>query len=121
MKLINKEYQGFSLQEDLLSKFIIEAKMYGMGPSVIVDYRRLAFVYPVSDVRITFDENIKSGMYSFDLLDKKLDTFTVTHDDIVEVEIKCNEFIPEHILNILNSIPKSRMALSKYALCYSMK
>jgi len=121
-RIINKESRNIPINgTDLLSKFLIETKLYGLQPAVIVDYRRLAYVHPASDVRITFDENIRSGMYSFDMFNRKLDTQSVCMNDLVEIEIKYNEYIPEHIQLILNSVPKSRIALSKYALCYSMK
>ena len=53
----------------LIDEFIRCIKINGLKPSVIVDYNRYALTYPISDVRITFDSNIKSGIYNYDIFD----------------------------------------------------
>ena len=120
-KLIKGEYSGIEADGVLLRQFLLDARLFALKPSVIVDYKRLAFTYPVSDVRITFDEDIRSGRYEYDFLRKNLNTLSPDLGDAVELEVKCNEFIPEHILAILGSVDKCRMALSKYALAYQIK
>ena len=47
------------LNHSLMKEFITDIKVFGLKPSVIVDYKRLAYTYPISEVRITFDEKIK--------------------------------------------------------------
>jgi hypothetical protein len=41
-----------------------------LKPKTIVDYTREAYVYPVGNVRITFDKSIRTGIYSKNLFDK---------------------------------------------------
>ncbi len=120
-KLIKKDYMHIEPEGALLKQFLLDAKLFGLKPSVIVEYKRLAFTYPVSEVRITFDEDIRSGLYDTDLLKKNLHTVSAEENDGVEIEVKCNEFIPDHILSILGSVDKSRLAMSKFAMADILK
>ncbi len=120
-KLMKADYSGIEADGPLMRQFLIDAKLFALRPAVIVDYKRLAFTYPVSEVRITFDEDIRSGRYDCDFFRKNLNSFDVMEDDSVELEVKCNDFIPDHILAILGSVDKCRLALSKYALAYQLK
>lgn len=107
--------------EDLLREFLIEMKTKHLIPSVIVDYRRTAFVMESLDVRITFDETIHSRVFNHDL-------FEVSHGGVMPmeevesvVEIKYNDVLPSSIVAVLNSMPMTRQALSKFALCRGMQ
>ncbi len=106
---------------ELLVSFIEDQIIHHITPSVLVDYDRLAYVYDVSEVRITFDYHIRSGRYDTDLFDFDTNSLSVLDADKVVLEVKCNEFIPQHILNLLSRIPKVREAISKFALCRSIK
>ena len=120
-KLMRGEYSGIEADGSLMRQFLIDARLFALKPSVIVEYRRLAFTYPLSEIRITFDEDIRSGRYEYDFLKKNLSTLSPDLGDSFEMEVKCNEFIPDHILAVLGSVDKCRLALSKYALAYQMK
>lgn len=104
-----------------VNRFIGEMKAKHLVPSVIVDYQRLAFTYPISDVRITFDSHIKSGQYNYHLFDYNQISFNVIDDSMVVLEVKFNEVLPEHIAIILETIPSFRQAVSKFALCREVK
>ena len=117
VKKILKNDPKLQFENEFLRNFLIEKKTLGLRPSVIVDYTRLAFVYPVSNVRITFDENLRSGRFNKDILKTKLNTVPVYPDGQMVLEVKCDRFIPEHILKILGSYPAIREAVSKFALC----
>ena len=71
-KLIAAEYHKIEDANGLLEQFLVDAKIFGLKPSVTVEYKRLAFTFPVSDVRITFDEDIRSGRYEYDITKKTL-------------------------------------------------
>lgn len=116
-KKILKNDPKLKFENEFLRNFLIEKKALGLRPSVIVDYTRLAFVYPVSNVRITFDEELRSGRFKKDILDPELNTVPVYPDGQMVLEVKCDRFIPEHILKILGSYPAIREAVSKFALC----
>ncbi len=120
-KLIKEgRYDEIISSNKFLNKFIGNALERNLKPAVLVDYRRTAFTYDVSEVRITIDEDIRSGRYQNDLFDDGY-TYPVTADQEVVLEVKCNEFIPSHITAVLSSIPKTRLAVSKFAYCMSKK
>ena len=121
-KIIEGNIDNINIEKNnLLTRFILESKLNNLKPAIIVDYKRIAYTYPVSDVRITFDSKISSGLYNYDLYDKKLDTYKVIDDDKVVLEVKFNEVLPESIAIILSTIPMLRQAFSKFAICRSIK
>lgn len=109
------------LNNSLMKEFITDIKVFGLKPSVIVDYKRLAYTYHISEVRITFDERIKSGLYNCNLFNMNRITYDVIDNNEVVLEVKFNEVLPEHISIILQTIPMYRQAVSKFALCRSIK
>jgi len=121
-KIINDDINDIKIGKDvLLNNFILEMKTKKLKPSIIVDYKRLAYTYPISDVRITFDSCIKSGRYNYNLFDSDVSLASVMDDDMVVLEVKFNEVLPEHIAIVLSTIPSFRQAVSKFAICRSFK
>ncbi len=120
-KILNGKIDEISKPKGLLLEFINDYKTKGLIPSIIVEYHRLAFTYPISEVRITFDSNVQSGLYNYDLFDKKYPRFDVLEPGMQVLEVKFNEVLPLHIANILNDIPSAREAVSKFAICRSIK
>lgn len=118
-KILNNDIYDINTN-GLLQEFINKIKINHLIPSVIVDYTRLAYTYPVSDVRITFDYNIKSGRYNYNLF-SNIPTYDVLNDEEVVLEVKFNEFLPESIAIILKTVPSLREAVSKFALSRSIK
>lgn len=108
-------------QDNLLSQFIAEIKVKHLVPSVIVEYKRTVFTYPLSTVRITLDEKIKSGRYNYDLFEEGIPEYRVMKPDEVVLEVKYDNYLPEHIEKILESVPAYRQAVSKFAICRGIK
>ncbi len=121
LAILDGNINKINASSDLMKDFINEIKIKNLKPSIIVDYKRLAYTYPISDVRITFDSDIKSGLYNYDLFDYDSTSYDVLDNDKVVLEVKFNEIIPEHIAIILQTIPTYRQAVSKFALCRSIK
>ena len=120
-KILEGKLNEIDNASGLLLEFLNDSRTKGLIPSIIVAYHRTAFTYPISDVRITFDSNIKSGLYNYDLFDKKSPTYSVDEVGKQVLEVKFNEVLPLHIANILNDIPSCREAVSKFAICRSIK
>ena len=104
-----------------MRQFALDYRLNRLEPSIIVDYNRVAFTYHVSDVRITFDSQIKSGMYNYNLFDKNAATYRVIDDNQMVLEVKFNEILPESIALILQTVPTFRQAFSKFAACRNIK
>lgn len=119
--IINNTVHIIKTNDNLLKEFLVDMNIKVLRPSVIVDYYRLAFTYPVSDVRITFDYNISSGKYNYDLFNYDENTYKVIDDDTIVLEVKYNEILPEIIALILDTVPTFRSAYSKFAECRSIK
>lgn len=117
--LINKN--EFESKNDLIKQFFDDVRLKSLMPSVIVDYNRYALTYPISDVRITFDSHIKSGNFNNNLFDFDNVHTAVIDDDILVLEVKYNEILPEAIAIILSTVPMFRQAYSKFAICRSIK
>ncbi len=121
-KIINGEIAEITNTDDkLYNEFVKDIRIKQLKPSVIVEYKRTALTYPVSDVRVTFDSEVRSGMYNYDLFDPSLTTFSVLNPNQVILEVKFNDYLPEHISLILSTIPSFRKAVSKFALCRAIK
>lgn len=121
-KIINGNIEDLDISNNnLLTKFVIDSRTRNLKPSIIVDYKRLAYTYPVSDVRVTFDSKIRSGRYNYNLYDEDLSTYKVIDDNEVVLEVKFNEILPEQIAIILSTVPMIRQAFSKFAVCRSIK
>lgn len=120
-KILNGKLDEIESPTGLLKEFITNSKTKHLVPSVIVLYHRTAFTYPISEVRITFDSHIQSGLYNYDLFDKEVPMYDVSEPGKQVLEVKFNEVLPLHIANILNDIPSCKEAVSKFAICRSIK
>ena len=121
-KIVDGKIDEIDLAKDnLLRQFALDYILNILKPSIIVDYNRVAFTYYVSEVRITFDSQIKSGMYNYNLFDKNATTYRVIDDNQMVLEVKFNEILPESIALILQTVPTFRQAFSKFAACRNIK
>lgn len=122
MYLMNKEYDKINIKDrKILEQFIFDIKNKNLVPMVIVDYQRLAYVYELEDTRITFDEDIKSSRFNYDLFNKNLPLFSVLEPDEILIEIKFNENLPYIIKELLKDSHMTSIGLSKYTLCMEKK
>ena len=88
-----------------------------LHPVVIVDYIREAYITDAQEVRITFDKQLRTGLYSDDLFNPNLPTYPV-FDDIKEVlEVKFDQFLPAYLQTVLSGVTAERSAVSKYVHC----
>lgn len=84
---------------------------------VIVDYVREAYVHPAEEVRITFDKQIRTGLYQTDMFNPNIPTYPVFDDPVEVLEVKYDEFLPTYMQAILSGITAQRSAVSKYTWC----
>ena len=80
---------------------------------VIVDYIREAYVYPVDNVRITFDIGLRKGLGSLAFFDSDAPTLSVLEEPGVILEIKFDNTIPRHIRGLFPSSIQPRSAIGK--------
>ena len=98
------------------------AEMYAMmtcrcyRPKTIVQYNRKAFIAKENKIRITFDNRIVSTESSFALFSDRLNMNPVLDPFDVVLEVKYNGFLLSYIKQMINSIDRSELSVSKYVL-----
>ena len=103
--------------EPFARRMYLEFAQRALKPAVIVDYTREAFVFPMVDVRVTFDKNVRTGLRSVDMFNAGIPTYPVIDDYGMVLEIKFNRFLPTYIRSLLQLEASQRSAISKYVLC----
>ena len=103
----------------LLNDIYREMTVNLLRPVVIVDYVREAYLHPAEEVRITFDKQLRSGMYSKDLFDPHVPTISPLDNQEIILEIKYNRVMPPYIRDLINTYVGNaqQCAISKYTLC----
>ena len=101
----------------VMDQFLARGGTRSLKPRVLVDYRRTAFVHSVSNVRITLDEKVSTGLYRTDLFDREAARLPVLDPGRAVVEVKFDHFLPDHLNAALRDIPMVRLAVSKYVKC----
>ena len=93
---------------------IMQYKCY--RPKTIVQYNRKAYIAKENKIRVTFDNNIVATETNFDLFSENLLMYPVLDKANVVLEVKFNGFLLDYIRSFINSINKSELSVSKYAL-----
>ena len=103
----------------LLNDVYREMTVNLLRPVVLVDYVREAYLHPAEEVRITFDKQLRSGLYSKDLFNPYVPTVPPFDNNVVILEIKYNHALPSYIRDILGTYCQGACpsAISKYTWC----
>ena len=101
----------------LLQDMFVQMRTKLLRPSVIVDYEREAYLHPAENVRITFDLKLRSGMHSTDLFNPDIPVISPLDQNLEILEVKYDNFMPDHVRMLLAGIKAERSAVSKYVLC----
>ncbi|MBP3701018.1 MAG: polyphosphate polymerase domain-containing protein, partial [Lachnospiraceae bacterium] len=100
-----------------LQALYLAMKTQGMHPVEIVEYERTAYVYPVGNVRVTFDRNISGSSYIEGFLDGEIPLIPVMPRGKHVLEVKFDELLPTYIAAVLDTGRLEQTAFSKYYLC----
>ena len=116
--ILKGEYEVLSKKEHPLLKDFHSALRYrGFRPAVIVDYLREAYVYGPGNVRITFDKRLTAAVNTLDLFDRKMLSQEALLSQQTIMEIKFDNFLPDHVRQLLQPEKFVRSAISKYVIC----
>ena len=103
---------GRALIIELYSKM----KSQLLRPKTIVDYTRTPFIYKPGNVRVTVDENIRTGLHCTDFLNP--DCVTIPAGDyVIVLEVKWDEYLPNIIRHAVHVRDRRESAFSKYERC----
>ena len=85
-------------------------------PKTIVEYDRKAFIAKENKIRITFDSRIVSVESCYDLFSPRLNMNPVLDPYCVVLEVKYNGFLLDYLRELINSVDRSELSVSKYVL-----
>ncbi len=86
----------------------------GMHPVAIVDYRRVAYTYPIGNVRITFDRDISCSERIKDFCDENALLIPVLPYDRHILEVKYDGILPGYISEMVDIGNLEQVSFSKY-------
>ncbi len=100
----------------LMRRLFIEQQTSMLKPRVIVDYLRTAYTERAGNVRVTFDRNIAFSNQTSAFLDPALALTPLLPQGRHILEVKYDQFIPEHLLQIMEIGTLTQCTFSKYAM-----
>ena len=107
---------GFDHRQTL-NQMLIQMRLKGMHPKVIIAYERTAFVYRSGNVRITFDRNIVASTVIDSFQEERLENcIPILPAGMHVLEVKYDEFLPDFIARQLELGNLRQTAFSKYYL-----
>ena len=100
----------------LLVELYAKMKSEGLRPRTIVDYTRTPFVYGPGNVRVTIDENIRTGLGCTDFLNPRCVTVPAG-EPVILLEVKWDDYLPAVIRRAVAVKSRRGAAFSKYQTC----
>ncbi len=101
----------------ILQKLLIEIKTRGLHPVVISEYERIPYIYPIGNVRVTFDINTRSSSQCKKFLDEELAMRPVLQTGQQLFEVKWDELLPDFIYRSLMLENLQWSSFSKFFYC----
>lgn len=99
--------------KDLAAQMLASAQR----PAITVRYRRDAFFYPGTDLRLTFDTDLRVLPPTAEsLFEPDIPGIPALDANTVIMEIKYGDYLPAFVRN-LTAVPATQLSVSKYALC----
>ena len=117
-KIVNKDFD-FLMQSDnkLLNEFYFNIKAKKLRPDVIVDYVREAYTSKLSNIRITFDKKLQTGLNNVDIFDNSIPTVDVIEKPLYILEVKYDINLDSYFRSKLNQVNARYSKSSKYINC----
>lgn len=103
--------------DPLLKKFYIWAESRIGRPKVIVNYSRVPFVHQDGNTRVTLDMNIAASADIQSFFDQVFSGRPIMPTGKHILEVKFDDFLPDHIANSVQTNNLNRTSFSKYYLC----
>lgn len=102
------------LQDPLALRVYARMTSQAYRPVSVVDYRRMAYIYPVSNTRITFDFSISASPSVASFFDPNPLLVPVTASDMGVLEVKYDNILVGVIKDALRPLDSLNTANSKY-------
>lgn len=101
-------------EKPLIKELAVDILTKNYRPKIIIDYERIAFVEPITNVRITFDMKISASYELEKFLDRNYMNFYIMPSGMNVLEVKFDEILPSYIRHIVESYGFKQTSFSKY-------
>lgn len=113
--MINGDYNFLRVMDNEKAQSIYAILMReAYLPKTIIEYQRVAYVYPVSNIRVCFDHHIRASLTPYNFFDENIGLIPLLSVDQIVLEVKYDDFLPSLIKEILSNIDELSQANSKY-------
>lgn len=117
-QLLHGDWEFMKERKDpLLIEFYSKLYNQQLRPKTIVDYIREPYTYKAGNVRVTFDSEIRTGLYNQDFFSRSVPTLPALEKGYFIMEVKYDNYLPEIIANAIQVGSRQSSAFSKYAAC----
>ncbi|MBO4908674.1 MAG: polyphosphate polymerase domain-containing protein [Lachnospiraceae bacterium] len=105
-------------QSELVRELYAKMKYQRLKPRVLVSYVREPYIYAPGNVRITFDSQIRTSLYSQEFLTEEVRDISATDaPGEMLMEVKYDAFLPGIIQDMIQVKDIRQEAFSKYGAC----
>ena len=109
------DYSCLAAKDDAVARGIYQRMIQGVyRPKTVIEYTRTAYLYPVSDTRITFDQKQRATGTGIGFLEKEPSFLPLMPDNMGVLEMKYNDFLPYPIMGLMQNLDRLWQANSKY-------
>lgn len=105
----------------LLHDFYLSSRCTFMKPVVIVDYDREAYVQPIGNVRVTFDNNLRTGLGVSEFFSKNAAVISALERPEMVLEVKYTDVLPSYVKGLFPTTIKPQEAIGKFSICRSQQ
>ena len=107
----------YDTDKKLIKELAVDMLTKDYKPKVIVDYERIAYVEPITNVRITLDMKISASYELENFLNGDYLNYYVLPSGYNVLEVKFDDILPSYIRNVVESFGFKQTSFSKYYYC----
>lgn len=115
--MLSGELSGIEGSGALLKELLSKMQTQLLRPRVLVSYEREPYIYGLGNVRMTFDMNVRTTMFSRELLGNRSDISACDDPGEMIMEVKYDDFLPGIISDIIQTDGIRQQAFYKYGVC----
>lgn len=101
----------------LLQKLLLQMKVRGLKPVVIVEYDRIPYIFPTGNVRVTLDMNISASTQCRSFFEEALPLRPILPAGQHILEVKWDQLLPDFLYRSLMLESLQWSSFSKFYLC----
>lgn len=102
----------------LVKELYCKMKTEQLRPRVLVSYVREAYIYAPGNVRVTFDSQIRTSLFTRDFLREDFKGIDASDGDgEIILEVKFDDFLPDVVACLVQTGRARQQAFSKYCAC----